>query len=194
MRTRINAVPTLTSIAAMFAVGMLAGIAPAAANEAADKVISTYCNNKPDSQDCNDWRYNRAGWSTEQYISFYNAHRTDPAFANAEAEAAFGLPVGASASTDVVDPGTAPVNDKLGTANIAVPVSPTSNTPAASPSVGGTAGTVTSTPTGNVVDTVPEVIGDSPTHVQDCLATYKSYDPSTDTYMGFSGERRKCKL
>jgi hypothetical protein len=38
------------------------------------------------------------------------------------------------------------------------------------------------------------VIGDSPTHVSDCMATYKSYDPTTDTYMGLSGERQRCKL
>jgi len=71
-------------------------------------------------------------------------------------------------------------------------VSPSSDTPAASPAA--SAGSVSSTPTGNVVNTMPEVIGDSPTHVQDCQATYKSYDPSTDTYMGLSGQRQKCKL
>jgi hypothetical protein len=191
MRRKISAAP-MTSIAALFAVGMLAGIAPAAANDAQDKVISTYCDNNTDSQDCNDWRYNRASWSGAQYQSFYVKHQSDPAFQSAEAEAAFGLPVNSQASTTDVDPGTAPVQDPLGTANIAVPVSPSSDTPGASPAQ--STGSVVSTPTGNVVKTVPEVIGDSPTHVQDCMATYKSYDPSTDTYMGLSGERQKCKL
>ena len=46
----------------------------------------------------------------------------------------------------------------------------------------------------DVVKTVPEVQGDSPTHVTDCMATYKSYDPATDSYMGLSGERHQCKL
>ncbi|GAB2179481.1 BA14K family protein [Dongia sp. agr-C8] len=192
MRTKIHAVSVMTSAAALVAMGLMA--APASANDAQDKVISTFCDNNIESQDCNDWRYNRAGWSPQQYQSFYLKYQSDPAFQSAEAEAAFGLPVGSSASTNDVDPGTAPVNDKLGTANIAVPVSPSSGTPGASPSVGGTGGTVTSTPTGNVVNTVPEVIGDSPTHVQDCMATYKSYDPASDTYMGLSGERQKCKL
>jgi hypothetical protein len=189
MQTKIYAASLMTSAAALIAMGLM--VAPAAANDAQDRVISTYCDNNTDSQDCNDWRYNRASWSPAQYQAFYTKYQGDPAFHSAEAEAAFGLPVGSSASTTEVDPGTAPVNDKLGTANIAAPVSPSSNTPAASPAAGGT---VTSTPTGNVVDTVPEVIGDSPTHTQDCMATYKSYDPSTDTYMGLSGERHKCKL
>ncbi len=182
----------ITPMVAMFALGMLAGVTPAAANDAADKVISTYCDNAPDAQACNDWRYNRGSWSMEQYHTFYMNHRSDPAFQSAEAEAAFGPPVNTSASTTEVDPGTAPVKDRIGAAGSAVTVSPSSNTPAASPA--SSDGTVTSTPTGNVVDTVPEVIGDSPTHVQDCLATYKSYDPATDTYMGLSGERQKCKL
>jgi hypothetical protein len=192
MRMKNSAVPMSMSIAALFAVGMLAGITPAAANDAADKVISNYCDNNTDSQDCNDWRSNRAAWSSDQYMKFYNQHSTDPAFQSAEAEAAFGLPVNSAASTKDVDPGTAPVKDPLGTANIAVPVSPSSGTPGASG--GGEAGVVLSTPTGNVVKTVPEVQGDSPTHAADCAATYKSYDPSTDTYMGLSGERQKCKL
>ena len=51
-----------------------------------------------------------------------------------------------------------------------------------------------STPTGDVVKTVPEVIGDSPNHVADCMATFKSYDPATDPYMGLDGSREKCKL
>ncbi|MDQ7251467.1 BA14K family protein [Dongia sedimenti] len=192
MRMKISGAPLMTSLAALLALGVLAGITPAAANDAADKIISNYCDNNPGVQDCNDWRYNRAGWSTDQYLKFYNQYRSDPAFQSAEAEAAFGLPVNSAASTQDVNPGTAPVKDPLGTADIAVPVSPSSGTPGAS--AGGEAGAVLSTPTGNVVKTVPEVIGDSPTHVSDCMATYKSYDPATDTYMGFSGERQKCKL
>lgn len=182
---------TISSMAALLALGMLSGIAPAAADDAQNKVISTYCDNNTDSQACNDWRYNRASWSPAQYQSFYTQHQSDPAFQSAEAAAAFGLPVGSAASTTEVNPGTAPVNDPLGTADIAVAVSPSSGTPAASPAGDGS---VTSTPTGNVVKTMPEVIGDSPTHISDCQAAYKSYDPATDTYMGLSGERQKCKL
>jgi ABC-type sugar transport system substrate-binding protein len=192
MRMKISGVTMMTSLAALFAMGMLSGIAPAAANDAQDKVISTFCDNNTEAQACNDWRYNRAGWSPAQYQSFYTQHQSDPAFQSAEAEAAFGLPVNTSASTNDVDPGTAPVKDPLGTAAIATTVSPSSDTPAASPAAG--AGAVVSTPTGNVVETMPEVIGDSPTHVTDCMATYKSYDSATDTYMGLSGERHKCKL
>lgn len=189
MRTKIFT-PVLATIAPLFVVGLLAS--PAMANPAADKVISNYCDNQTDDQACNDWRSNRASWSTDQYMKFYNGHSSDPAFQTAEAEAAFGLPVGATATTNEVDPGTAPVNDPTGAAATAVTVSPSSDTPAASPAA--STGTVSSTPTGNVVKTVPEVIGDSPTHVSDCIATYKSYDPATDTYMGLSGERQKCKL
>ena len=192
MRNTITAVPAKLLAAALLAAGALAGITPAAANPAQDKVISTYCDNNTDSQDCNDWRYNRAGWSAEQYQGFYSRNQSDPAFSTAEAAAAFGLPVGTSASTNDADPGTAPVNDPLGTSASAVSVSPSSDTPAASPAA--SAGTVSSTPTGNVVKTMPEVIGDSPTHVQDCQESFKSYDPATDTYMGLSGERQKCKL
>ena len=190
MRMKIST--GLTSLAAVLALGMFAGAMPAAADPAQDKVISTFCNKNTEAQECNDWRYNRAQWSADKYESFYTQHQSDPAFQSAEAQAAFGPPVNSAASTTEVNPGTAPVNDPLGTSNIATTVTPTSNTPAASPA--NSAGTVESTPTGNVVKTVPEVIGDSPTHVQDCMATYKSYDPSTDTYMGLSGERSKCKL
>src|SRR5258708_25357075 len=111
MRMKNSSAPMMTSIAALFAIGMLAGISPAAANDAADKVISNYCDNNTDSQDCNDWRSNRAGWSNDQYLKFYNQNRTDPAFQSAEAEAAFGLPVNSAASTNDVNPGTTPVND-----------------------------------------------------------------------------------
>jgi hypothetical protein len=187
-----NKISHAAVIAALFGLGAMAGISPAAANPAQDKVISTFCDNQTDDQSCNDWRYNRAGWSNDQYVKFYTAHQSDGAFQTAEAQAAFGLPVNTTATTNEADPGTAPVNDPLGTAASAVTVSPTSDTPAASPD--NAAGTVSSTPTGNVVNTVPEVIGDSPTHVTDCQATYKSYDPSTDTYMGLSGQRQKCKL
>jgi len=187
---------TGVSLAAVFAVGAfamatLAGIAPAAANPAQDKVISNYCNNDLAAQDCNEWRYNRTTWSAGQYQSFYNQHQSDPAFQSAEAQAAFGLPVNSTASTNEVDPGTAPVNDPLGTAASAVAVTPTSSTPGASPAG---PGTVSSTSTGDVVKTVPEVIGDSPTHIADCQATFKSYDAGTDTYMGLDGSREKCKL
>ena len=51
-----------------------------------------------------------------------------------------------------------------------------------------------STTTGDVVKTVPEVQGDSPTHIADCPATFKSYDAATDTYMGSDGSRERCKL
>jgi len=182
----------ISSVAAVLAMGMLANITPAAANPAQDKVISTFCDNQTDDQTCNDWRYNRAGWGGAEYQKFYVQHQSDPAFQSAEAEAAFGLPVNTTASTNDADAGTAPVKDPLGTAATAVTVSPTSDTPAASPAA--SAGSVSSTPTGNVVSTVPEVIGDSPTHISDCQATYKSYDPATDTYMGLSGQRQKCKL
>lgn len=31
-------------------------------------------------------------------------------------------------------------------------------------------------------------------HVQRCLARYRSYDPRTDTYVGFDGRLRYCRL
>jgi hypothetical protein len=187
------AFPQATALAALFALGALGGIAPAAADPAQDRVISTYCNNLTDSQDCNDWRYNRAQWSAEQYQQFYSKHGSEAEFQAAQEAAASSPPVNTVSSSNAVDTGTAPVKDPLGTADIAQPVLPTSDTPAASPA-GGATGTVVSTPTGEVVKTVPEVIGDSPTHAADCAATFKSYDPATDTYMSLSGQRQKCKL
>jgi hypothetical protein len=187
MRNMNSGLLQAASLAVVLAASALVGSTPAMANPAQDKVISTYCDNATDSQECNDWRYNRASWSAEQYQTFYTQHQSDPSFQSAEAQAAFGLSVNTTASTTEVDPGTAPVRDTIGAAGSAVSVSPSSNEPTG-------AGSVSSTPTGNVVNTMPEVIGDSPTHIQDCQATYKSYDPATDTYMGLSGERQKCKL
>lgn len=31
-------------------------------------------------------------------------------------------------------------------------------------------------------------------HVQACFARYRSYDPSTDTYMGYDGYRHPCRV
>lgn len=168
------------SVMAAFVVTGLGGVAPAVANPAQDKVISTYCNNLPDATECNDWRYNRTNWTDAQYQAFYQSHQGMGAFATPEAMAAFGggdsaLPppaANATATEQRVTPGYTPAS-KIET-----------NTP----------GPVESTPNGDVVKTVPEVIGDSPTHVSDCQAAFKSYDPATDTYMGLDGSRQKCKL
>jgi len=187
MRTTILA-PGIFALA----IGTLAGLAPAMANDAQDKVISTYCDNNTESQDCNDWRYNRASWTHQQYRQFFREHQSDPAFTSAKIEASFGPPVNSAVSTEVIDPGIAPVRDPLDTSGYAATVSPTSRMPAVSPAHG--EGSIISTPTGTVVKTVPEVIGDSPTHVRDCMATFKSYNPITDTYMGLSGKRQRCKL
>lgn len=168
------------SVMAVFALSGLAAIAPAAANPAQDKVISAYCNNLPDANECNDWRYNRAQWTDAQYQAFYSAHQGMTEFQTPEALAAFtgvdsALPppaVNATATEQRIAPGYTEASKVM------------TNTP----------GPVESTPTGDVVKTVPEVIGDSPTHVADCQATFKSYDPATDTYMGLDGSREKCKL
>src|ERR1044072_9410255 len=82
MQTKIYAASLMTSAAARLALGLFA--APAAANDAQDKVISNYCDNNTDSQDCNDWRYNRASWSPAQYQAFYSKYQSDPAFHSAE--------------------------------------------------------------------------------------------------------------
>jgi hypothetical protein len=52
----------------------------------------------------------------------------------------------------------------------------------------------TATPQGNGTGATPEVIGDSPNHVADCQASFKSYNPATDTYVGLDGQVKKCKL
>ena len=168
------------SVMAALVVTGFVGVAPAVANPAQDKVISTYCNNLPDATECNDWRYNRANWTDAQYQAFYQAHQGIGAFATPEAMAAFSgsdnaLPppaANATATEQRVSPGYTEASKVM------------TNTP----------GPVESTPTGDVVKTVPEVIGDSPTHVADCQAAFKSYDPATDTYMGLDGSRQKCKL
>jgi hypothetical protein len=169
--------------------------APAAASDAQDKVISNYCDNNTDSQDCNDWRYNRASWSAQQYQSFYLKYQSDPAFQSAEAEGGV-RPAGRRVRFDQrCRSGHRAGQRQARHREYRDAGQPELRYPGGQPSAGGTAGgTVSSTTTGNVVKTVPEVQGDSPTHIQDCLATYKSYDPSTDTYMGLSGERHRCKL
>jgi hypothetical protein len=168
------------SLSALFAIGALAGAAPAAASPAQDKVISAYCNNLPDANECNDWRYNRAQWTGAQYQAFFRAHQGMSEFSTPEAMAAFS---GGDGTLPPPAPNATATEQRI-----------TPGYTEASKIVTNTPGPVTSTPTGDVVKTVPEVIGDSPTHAADCRATFKSYDPSTDTYMGLDGQREKCKL
>jgi hypothetical protein len=181
MKKTISGVPVMLSLAALCAFAAL-GNTPAAANPAQDKVISTFCNNEPDANDCNEWRHNRSAWSDAQYQQFYRNHMQDSAFTTPEAQSAFSMssngalppPDPNAAATEVrVAPGYTPAS-KAYTTNPSAPVESTS--------------------TGDVVKTVPEVIGDSPTHAADCAATFKSYDATTDTYMGLDGQRQKCKL
>jgi len=168
------------SVAALFSIGaqvgvMVCSIAPAAANSAEDNVISTFCNGHPQANECNDWRYNRTKWSDQQYQSFYQSHEADKEFQTPQAAAAFSMPA-------YVDP--------------TLPGQRVGNPPAKAPVNGDAANAdwAVGSHRGNVVGNQPEVIGDSPTHVQDCMATFKSYDPSTDTYMSLAGNREKCKL
>lgn len=168
------------SLAAALAAGAFAA-APASANPAQDKVISGFCNSEPDANDCNEWRHNRASWTDAQYQDFYRAHSGDSAFATPEAAAAF----------QMGDSALPPPNPNAAATEIRVAPG---YTDASKVNVTDPNAAVTSTPTGDVVKTVPEVIGDSPTHVADCMATFKSYDAATDTYMGLDGSRQKCKL
>jgi len=62
----MNKIIPSVSLASLIAAGAFAFAAPAVADPAQDKVISTFCDNNTDSQDCNDWRYNRANWSASQ--------------------------------------------------------------------------------------------------------------------------------
>jgi hypothetical protein len=172
----ISAVP----LAALLAIGAFAGATPATANPAQDKVISGYCDNHTDASDCNDWRYNRAQWTDAKYQAFYMSHRGETEFSSNEASAAF---VGGS--------GTLPPPDANATAT---EQRVTPGYTESSKIMTNTPGPVESTTTGDVVKTVPEVQGDSPTHIADCQATFKSYDAATDTYMGSDGSREKCKL
>jgi hypothetical protein len=166
------------SVLAAFAVGGFAGTA--SANPAQDKVISGYCDNHTDASDCNDWRYNRASWSEGQYQTFFMNHRGETEFSTAEASAAFG---GGSSALPPPDPNATATEQRIAPGYTEASKVQT-NTP----------GPVESTTTGDVVKTVPEVQGDSPTHMSDCAATFKSYDAATDTYMGSDGTRQKCKL
>ena len=174
MRNAISAVPVAALLAALFAVSSLAGITPAAASPAQDKVISDFCDGHPEADECNDWRYNRARWSNEQYQSFYQAHRSEKEFSTAAAAGAFGP----SADGQLMNSQSVEIRPVVG--------SQSGDAADANWPVG--------THRGNVVGNQPEVIGDSPTHVADCQATFKSYDVSTDSYMGFNGFRQKCKL
>jgi BA14K-like protein len=170
------------SLAALMAIGALATIAPASANPAQDKVISGYCNNEPDATDCNEWRSNRASWTDQQYQQFYSAHASDSAFSTPDASAAFSMAGGTTLPPP--DPNAAATETRVipGYTDASKVYTVDPNAP------------VVSTSTGDVVKTVPEVQGDSPTHIQDCQATFKSYDAATDTYMGLDGSREKCKL
>jgi hypothetical protein len=176
-----NAVPAI-SLAALLAAGAFAFATPALANPAQDKVISNYCNNEPDANDCNEWRHNRETWTDQQYQDFYRAHAGDSAFATPEAAAAF-----STAGSGALPP---PNPDAAATEiRVAPGYTESSKTFATDPNAA-----VTSTPTGDVVKSVPEVIGDSPNHVADCQATFKSYNADTDMYMGLDGQWQKCKL
>ena len=166
------------SVMAAFAVSGFAGIA--SANPAQDKVISGYCDNHTDASDCNDWRYNRASWSDSQYQAFYATHRGETEFATQDAAAAF---IGGDGALPPPAP-DATVTEQRIAPGYTEASKVTTETP----------GPVESTTTGDVVKTVPEVQGDSPTHMSDCAATFKSYDAATDTYMGSDGTRQKCKL
>jgi hypothetical protein len=168
------------SVMAVFAVSGLAALAPATANPAQDKVISGYCDNHTDASDCNDWRYNRGSWTDAQYQAFYLSHRGETEFSGNEASAAF---VSGSGALPPPDPNATATEQRV-TPGYTESSKIMTNTP----------GPVESTTTGDVVKTVPEVQGDSPTHVADCQATFKSYDAATDTYMGSDGSREKCKL
>jgi hypothetical protein len=170
------------SLAGLLAASAIALAGPASANPAQDKVISGYCNNQPDATDCNEWRHNRATWTDQQYQDFYRAHAGDSAFASPEAQAAFTM--SSNGALPPPDPNAAATEVR-----VAPGYTPASKVSATDPNAA-----VESTPTGDVVKSVPEVIGDSPTHVADCQATFKSYDPTTDTYMGLDGSREKCKL
>lgn len=176
MKNMISGVPF--AVAAICAFG--AFVTPAAATPAQDKVISTYCDNHTDASDCNDWRYNRASWSDAQYQTFFMNHRGDAEFATQDAMAAF---VGGQTAVPPPDPNATATEQRVAPGYTE-----------ASKVITNTPGPVVSTPTGDVVKTVPEVQGDSPTHIADCQATFKSYDPATDTYMGSDGSRQRCKL
>ncbi|RAI03294.1 hypothetical protein DLJ53_01885 [Acuticoccus sediminis] len=52
------------------------------------------------------------------------------------------------------------------------------------------AGSALSSSRTTVVGTVPA----TSSHVQRCAANYRSYDPSTDTYVTYGGEVRRCPL
>ena len=65
----------------------------------------------------------------------------------------------------------------------------------AGPSLGGVdSNWVPGVQRGNVEGDRAEVIGDSNTHVADCIATFRSYDVGTDSYLAFDGTRHRCKL
>jgi hypothetical protein len=101
MRNMMAAVPRAVAstalLAAVFAVGVLASIAPAAAAEPAraafdarDQVISAFCGGYPGASSCKDWQINRSAWSDERYQSFYRDHRYEEGMSTPAAVAAFG--------------------------------------------------------------------------------------------------------
>jgi hypothetical protein len=161
---------------AVFAVGSLSGATPAAANPAEDQIISGFCEKHPVTDECNSWKLHHADWSEDQYQAFYNTHVGTAEFSTPEAKEAF-----SRTNTDVV-PGAegnaavAPVDPSQTNSKAESGAGQPATKPAVDPAAGG------------------EVIGDSPNHVADCQASFKSYNPATDTYVGLDGEVKKCKL
>jgi hypothetical protein len=161
------------------AVGALSGAAPAAANPAEDRIIAGFCEKHPQTDECHAWQLRGGEWGEDQYQAFYNTHIGTEEFSTPEAKQAFGR-----ADSDIV-PGAEGVG---GDADAAAPDLSQTNSRAESganqppkaapydPAQGG------------------EVIGDSPNHVADCQASFKSYNPATDTYVGLDGQVKKCKL
>jgi hypothetical protein len=150
-------------VAALLAVGALAGIAPAGAAEPARpnfsaqaQLISNFCNAYPGASACNEWQLSSSSWTSDRYQSFYRAHRNEIGLNTAAAAAAFG-PSARSA---------APSQDVGARTLESVAPSPAKSRESDSQA--------------------------RENHVNACLAAFPSYNLRTDSFTAEDGTQRKC--
>ncbi len=110
-----------------------------------DRYIERWCDDRPRTEGCYEWRRDRGRWDDRRYRDWYRRHHDDDRD-EAGIAALFGLGVGAL--------------------------------------LGGTVAGPLAEPRGR----------DVTEHVRRCQERYRSYDPRTNTYLGYDGYRHPCRL
>ncbi len=87
-----------TAVAAFLGFGVLSSTTPSAGAaslvnfQKQDQYISRFCDKYRGADQCNEWRANRATWTSDHYLNFYRRHQDDKEFATPAAAAMFGFP------------------------------------------------------------------------------------------------------